>query len=90
MNPKSLCAGDTAIMLFHGFGTVSAEEQTVLKVEKDGTLVLDTSKEEAKCFRFDPKSGRCLNDVTDFECHRTLLKGLLPKGMLVARKLVNA
>lgn len=63
--------GSKVTMLFHGFGEVSEEEYSVVKVEGD-IITLDTDEEPAKCYRFDTKTGRCLNDNTYMGCKRTL------------------
>jgi hypothetical protein len=65
-------AGASATMLFHGFGLVSEAKHTISEVKANGTVVLDTDEDPRKCFGFDPATGRCLNDKTDFGCHRTL------------------
>ena len=60
-------------MLFHGFGYTSKEKQRVVNVSKGGSVItLDTNEEPSKCFRFDTQTGRCLNDITDFGCSRSL------------------
>lgn len=64
--------GSTATMLFHGFGLTSEEIYKILAIEKDGTVVLNTDEDPSKCFRFDSKNGRCLNDSTFMDCSRTL------------------
>lgn len=52
--------GDRAVMLFHGGSFTSKEEHEVLRVHKNGTVT------------FDMKTGKCLNDIVDFGCYRTL------------------
>jgi hypothetical protein len=69
---KKVSAPKTAIMEFHGFGLVSEETHKILKIEKDGTIVLETDCDESECKRFNPKTGECLNDTTFMGCYRTL------------------
>ena len=64
--------GDSATMLFHGFGEVSEEKHEITAVNKDGSITLETDEDSEKRKRFDTKTGRCLNDTTDFGCYRTL------------------
>lgn len=63
--------GDTATMLFYGFGETSEEEFTVIGVNRD-TVVLNTDEDYEKCYRFNFKTGECLNDNTTFGCSRSL------------------
>lgn len=65
MKPKK------AKMLFHGFGCVSEETWPVLS-ETAQTITLHTDDEKSKCKQFNKKTGKCLNDTTDFGCWRTL------------------
>lgn len=62
----SIKVNDTVTMLFHGFGLVSDEESKVIVVHEDATITLENE------YRFDTKTGKCLNDDTTFGCHRSL------------------
>ena len=53
-------------------GLTSEEEYEILKVHKNGTITLNTDCEESKCFKFDTKTGKCLNDNTYMDASRTL------------------
>lgn len=68
---NTLKVGDTATMLFHGFGMVSEEVHEVIHVDGD-VITLETDEDFDKCFRFNTKTGRCRNDNTFGGCHRTL------------------
>lgn len=59
-------------MLFHMMGISSEEECEVKIVHKDGTVTLNTDEDVQKCYRFDPKTGKCINDNTVLGAHRTL------------------
>ena len=63
--------GDTATMLFTMFGVTSEEEYEVILVE-DGVVTLDTDECEDDCFKFDEKTGECLNDNDFGGAKRTL------------------
>jgi len=63
--------GDKVTMRFHGFGEVSEEEYTVIKKLKE-IITLDTDEDIKKCFKFDIKTGKCLNDNRYMGCYRTL------------------
>jgi hypothetical protein len=58
--------GDKVTMLFWYAGLVSEEQSEVYKAHKDGTVTLVND------FRFDVKSGRCLNDNTWDGARRSL------------------
>ena len=58
--------GQTVIMLFHLIGLTSEEECTVEKLHKDGSITLDND------YRFDTRTGHCLNDNTFGNASRTL------------------
>lgn len=64
--------GDKVTMLFHLMGISSEEECEVLVAHKDGTVTLKTDEDHQKCYRFDTKTGACLNDNTVLGAHRTL------------------
>ena len=53
--------GDSAILLFSMCGFTTEEEYTVIDVS-DGAVTLNTSEDKDECFRFDRKTGKCLND----------------------------
>lgn len=63
--------GQTVTMLFHYAGLVSEEQYEIAKVDKH-IVTLDTDEDKAKRFRFDAKTGACLNDNTTFGACRTL------------------
>jgi hypothetical protein len=58
--------GDTVAMLFHLIGLVSEENHFVDVSHKDGTITLDNN------YRFDTKTGECLNDNIALGARRTL------------------
>ncbi len=58
--------GDKVIMLFHMIGFISQEEVKVETVHKNGNITLTNG------FKFNTKNGKCLNDNTAFDAHRTL------------------
>lgn len=60
--------GDTIKFNFHGFGVVSQEETEITKITKDYIQISDGEPE----YKFDRKTGKCLNDNTDFGCRRSL------------------
>ena len=63
--------GSDATMLFHCYGIVSDEVYSVYSI--DGNLItLLTDEDPDQCFVFNTDTGKCINDVTDFGCHRTL------------------
>lgn len=61
--------GDKAVMLFHCAGVISKEKLPVTKVTQN-QVTLDGK------WIFNAHTGRCINDVTDFDCRRELA---LPK-----------
>jgi len=60
--------GDAIKFNFHGFGVVSQEETEITKITKDYIQISDGEPE----YKFDRKTGKCLNDNTDFGCRRSL------------------
>lgn len=70
--PSQFRKGQKATMLFHLIGLTSEEEHEVLSVHKDGSITLRTDEDPRRCFRFDTRTGRCLNDSTDMGASRTL------------------
>ena len=63
--------GDSAILLFSMCGFTTEEKYTVIDVS-DGAVTLDTSEDDDKCFRFDIKTGKCLNDENFLGASRAL------------------
>ena len=62
---------EKAIMQFHCCGIVSEENHKIIK--KDGDIItLDTDEDLDKCYRFNLKTGKCLNDNTALGAKRTL------------------
>ena len=76
--------GQMAVMIVNALGSTAGEEFPVRKVQ-GGEVTLATHDAESDCFRFDPVSGRCLNDDNSFGARRSLLLGPVPAGLLVAR-----
>lgn len=60
--------GDTIKFNFHAFGVVSQEETEIIEITKDYIQISDGDPE----YKFDRKTGKCLNDNTDFGCRRSL------------------
>jgi hypothetical protein len=58
--------GQKVTMQFHMIGLTSEEVGAVEKVHKDGSITLDND------FRFNTKTGECLNDNTFGGASRTL------------------
>ncbi len=58
--------GDTATMKFHLIGLISEEEATVINVSRKNIVTLDNN------FKFDGRTGECLNDNTYLGAKRTL------------------
>jgi len=58
--------GENVVMLFHLIGLTSEEKSIVSKVHKDGSITLENG------FRFNAKTGRCMNDNTAFGASRSL------------------
>jgi hypothetical protein len=65
--------GDRILFNFHCAGVVSQEETTVTKVGKDYIQISDGEPE----YRFDKKTGNCLNENNYFNSKRTLPKEYL-------------
>jgi len=65
--------GDKIKFNFHGFGLISQEETFITKVGKD-YIQVDAGEPE---YKFDKKTGECLNDNTYMGCRRTLPKEYL-------------
>ena len=63
--------GDKITMYFHLIGLISEEDFTINKVHKDGSVTLSNG------YRFDTKTGKCLNDNTDMGASRSI-KGTNP------------
>ena len=63
--------GKEVTMLFHCAGAVSEEEYMICHV-RDDIITLDTDSEPDKCYRFNTKTGECINDNTYLGCKRTL------------------
>ena len=59
--------GDIIEFNFHGFGLVSQEDAEVTEVT-DKYVEIDDE------YKFDLKTGKCLNDNTHMSCYRTLPK----------------
>ena len=61
----------TRVMLFHLAGLTSEEEFNV-KSERKGIITLDMDDDPKRCYKFDTKTGKCINDDTTFGARRTL------------------
>jgi hypothetical protein len=62
--------GDKATMEFHYAGLVSTEEYIVTRSGKN-YIEIDCEL-RGKNARFDPETGKCLNDITDLGAFRRL------------------
>jgi hypothetical protein len=71
-SPSRYAVGQWATMLFHMYGLVSEAPHKILEVKRDGSITLDTDEDISKCFRFDTRTGKCLNDNTWGNAKRTL------------------
>jgi len=60
---------------FHGFGMVSQETVDVYKVTKE--FIQIEAEDEQYMYKFDRKTGKCLNDNNYSGCYRTLPKRFL-------------
>lgn len=65
--------GDTIKFNFYGFGLVSQEETEIIKITEKYIQISDGEPE----YKFDRKTGKCLNDNTFAGCYRTLPKEYL-------------
>lgn len=63
--------GDKATMNFHCAGVVSQEEYEVCLIDGD-SITLSTDEDIDKCYKFNIKTGACINDNTTFGAKRTL------------------
>ena len=62
--------GDEIEFNFHGFGKVSKEKATILKITDD-YIQIDAEDAEYR-YKFCRKTGKCLNDNTFMGCYRTI------------------
>jgi len=62
--------GDKLMMNFHGFGMVSQEEQIIHKVTKEYVQI--EAEDEEYMYKFNLKTGKCLNDNKYMGCYRTI------------------
>jgi len=65
--------GDKIKFNFHGFGVVS-QEDTIITEVNDNYFQISHGEPE---YRFNKKTGKCLNDNTDMGCYRTVSKEYL-------------
>lgn len=60
----------TVTMAFHGFGVTSYEDVEV--INENENIVYLYKNEDGDTWKFDKKTGQCLNDETEFDCYRTI------------------
>lgn len=66
--------GDKVVFNFHGLGEISKEETTVYSREGD---IIEVDSEEWEGYKFDLKTGKCINDNNYMGCYRTLAQEYL-------------
>lgn len=71
---KKIKKGDIIKINFHLAGIVSSEKATVTKVTKEYIQIDDGEPE----YRFDKKTGKCINESSYFGAYRTIPKEYLP------------